>query len=818
MAVPKSKKFRNSVFRIFWKFSGIFLSFNALFNTGFMKTKNGYSLLLSLFICLVTGFSATAQIITTIAGGLGNGGMATAVAQMSYPCSIVFDAAGNLYIGDRDNYCVRKVSPTGLHTIVAGIGEPGDSGDGGPGSAAKISCASHIAVDPSGNLYISECDSFRVRKVSTAGVITTIAGTGVGGYSGDGAAATLAQISPLGIATDAAGNLYIACSGSGRVRMVNTSGIISTIAGIGSAGFSGDGAAATLAQLNDPEDVAVDASGNVYVADKYNYRIRKINTSGIISTVAGIGTAGYSGDGAAATLAKIDDPWGVYVDGSGNLYIADGANYRVRKVSAAGIIQTIAGNGSGGYTSDGIPATTAGMSALDCAVDASGNLFIADAYNNRIRKVDMSTGVITTAAGPGNCGGDGGMASIATLWEPSASTTDAAGNTYIADRLNHRIRKIDAAGVITTIAGTGTAGYGGDGGMASAAQLRQPTAVTTDLAGNIYVAELGNNDIRKINTSGIISSIAGNGTASYGGDGGMASAAGLNKPNGIKTDAAGNLYIADMMNNRIRKVDTAGIITTIVGTGAAGYGGDGGMASGASLNTPTGIALDGAGNLYISDSSNHCIRMVTPSGSISRIAGGGGTAGYGGDGGMASAALMRAPAGVAVDPDGTIFIADYGNNCIRKINSAGIISTIAGNGTSSYGGDGGMASGAAFTAFRVSVDNAGNLYIADGSHNRIRKVHYGLLGIPEVSKHAASSIDVYPNPAHTSFSVEVPGKWMDCTITMTDALGRIVLTKEAKKSLSATVVVPVNELPMGSYYVRFRTENDSYYSVLEVIK
>jgi sugar lactone lactonase YvrE len=338
--------------------------------------------------------------------------------------------------------------------------------------------------------------------------------------------------------------------------------LITTLAGNGTDGYSGDGSTATSAELNQPWDVALDPSGNLYIADASNNRIRKITAAtGIITTVAGNGTSGYSG-GSTATSVQLCFPEGVALDALGNLYIADSGNNRIRKVTAStGIITTVAGNGTAGYTGDGDAATSAELNEpIDVALDSSGNLYIVDQYNNCIRKVTSSTGIITTVAGNGTAGysGDGGAATSAELyfrWHGRVAL-DASGNIYIVDNFNNRIRKVTAAtGIITTVAGNGTLGYSGDGGAATSAEIAYPVAVALDALGNLYIADEGNNRIRLVTAStGIISTMVGNGTEGYSGDGGAATSAEFDWPEGIALDSSGNLYIADTNNNRIRKV------------------------------------------------------------------------------------------------------------------------------------------------------------------------------------------------------------------------------------------------------------------------
>ena len=402
-----------------------------------------------------------------------------------------------------------------------------------------------------------------ITLTTQAQIIKTVAGNGNYSYSGDGSLATNAQLDyPSGVALDASGNIYIADYYNQRIRKVNAqTGIITTIAGNGTAGYSGDGSLAINAELNGPYGVALDASGNIYIADANNCRIREVNAqTGIITTIAGNGTAGFSGDGSLATIAALNIPYGVALDASGNIYIADYGNNRIREVNAqTGIITTVAGNGTDTYSGDGSLATNAQLSYPEgVALDSSGNIYIADEGNGRIRKVNAQTGIITTVAGNDNYGysGDGYLATSTALADPIGVALDASGNIYIADQFNHRIRKVNAqTGIITTIAGNCTAGYSGDGSLATNAELNNPYGVAIDASGNIYIADYYNQRIRKVNAqSGIITTVAGNATAGYSGDGSLATNAELYYPRGIALDASGNIYIADYGNNRIREV------------------------------------------------------------------------------------------------------------------------------------------------------------------------------------------------------------------------------------------------------------------------
>lgn len=340
-----------------------------------------------------------------------------------------------------------------------------------------------------------------VNATLSAGTITTVAGNGTAGYGGDGGPATNASLLyPYDAAVDTSGNLYIADTSNSRIRRVDNSGTITTLAGNGTPGFSGDEGPATNASLYWPSSVAVDMEGNVYIADTWNNRVRKVGISGVITTVAGNGTSGYSGDGGPATSASLSHPMGLAMDEDGDLYIGDTWNSRVRKVDASGMITTVAGNGTAGYAGDGGPATSGRLGdPWGVAVDASGNLYIADHSSHRVRKVD-SSGTITTFAGNGSYGysGDGGPASSASLYYPEGLAVDADGNLYIADTFNQRIRKVDVFGTITTVAGNGIYGFSGDGGPATEARLAYPVGLGFNSLGDLFVAVSNNNRIREI--------------------------------------------------------------------------------------------------------------------------------------------------------------------------------------------------------------------------------------------------------------------------------------------------------------------------------
>lgn len=671
------------------------------------------------------------EIINTIAGrGLGEGGSSTA-ALFRNPNAVATDKDGNLFIVDQDSAKIFKVSAAGIITTLAGTGTQGTNGDDGPALEAQLNYPSGIAIDNSGNIFIIDSYNYCIRKINKAGIISTVAGTGTQGFSGDGGEATRAKLDNVtGIAVNADGELFIADSNNNRIRKVSKSGIITTIAGNGSAGFSGDNGPATAAGLMLPSDVTVDSLGNLYIADKFNHRIRKVDTNGNITTVGGNGTSGSNGDGGSALSAQIQYPSSVAVDSTGNIFFADDANARIRRITPSGLINTVAGNGTWGFSGDGGLATAAQFDgSSDITVDAAFNLYIADTNNNRVRKVD-STGTISTVAGSSSHGSDDGSAIAATFGARGSLTPDFDGNLFMADSDNHRVLKITTAGRISTIAGDGTDGYSGDNGPAAAAKLGNPTGILFDRSGNLLIVDNAKSVIRKITPTGTITTVVGNGAWGYSGDEGPALKAQLNNPSGIAQDRIGNLYIADTNNNRIRKITADGIIKTIAGIGIPGNTGDGGPAKAARISYPRSIAVNSSGDVFIADETNFRIRKINAEGIITTIAGNG-IEGYSGDGGFATSAKLETPTGIAVDSADNVYIADSNNSRIRKVNTAGFISTVTGTGISGDSGDGGSALAAKLTTPQsVAVDTAGNLFTFDNGANRIRKV--GNASLPAV--------------------------------------------------------------------------------------
>jgi len=583
-------------------------------------------------------------------GSSGDGGPAIA-ALLDAPGALAVDAAGNLYIADTANSRIRMVTPGGTISTFANTG------------------ASGLTFDTAGNLYITTAHS--VRRITPTGTITTIAGTGTAGFSGDGAAATSATLNtPTGLRFDSEGNLFIADRLNHRIRRVTPAGIISTIAGDGIARSAGDNGPATSASLSSPSDVALDAANNLYIAETNEGRVRLINRqSGNMTTAAGGGTSFANG---AAGDARLTGVSGLAFDSRGGLLIALNTVRQVRRLFQSSIT-TIAGVLPGAAIGDNRPATeTSLLDPFGVAVEANGNVLVSDNTDQRIRRISPA-GILTNAAGTGLFGsaGNNGQAPVAEIGAPRGLAVDSAGNIFVSTGASFAIRRINTANVISTIAGAGP-GFSGDNGPAFAAMFQNPLGLAADSAGNVYVTDNGNNRIRRIAAANqIISTVAGSSGVGFSGDGGPATSAQLSAPQFVATDRANNLYIADTQNHRVRRVTPQGVISTVAGNGSATASGDGGPATEAGVNAPLGIAVDSAGHLYIATGSR--IRKVdAATQNISTIAGGTGP-GFSGDGGLAANARFDVPRGIAVDAAGAVYVADSRNFRVRKLTPARIV-------------------------------------------------------------------------------------------------------------------------------------------------
>jgi trimeric autotransporter adhesin len=662
------------------------------------------TLLLSLQIVVFASVSS-GQTVTTVAGGFVGDGRPATQASFQEPQAVAVDAGHNAFVTDRAAHRIRKISSSGTISTIAGTGISGYSGDGGPASAAMISFPTGITLDPSGNLIFADGGNSRVRKIDSAGKISTIAGNGVFAYGGDGGPATQASLEQAwGVTYDSAENLYVSDIAACVVRKVDSHGIITTYAGNGACGFGGDSGPATQASMNAPTGVITDPARNLYVSDLSNHRVRRVNSAEVITTIAGNGQPGFSGDGGPATQAAINNPGGLGYQ-SGVLYIGGNAGKsRVRMVSSNGTIDTFAGS-SFGYDGDNHPPLSTQFANPSGVLPLPAGFFgFTDKFNARVRL--LSGGLIKTVGG--GYLGDGSPAPSAALVGPENVAFDTHGNAYIADADGNRIRKVDTTGKITTVAGTGVSGYTNDGGLATQAELDFPYGVAVDANGNIYIADNFVGAIRKVNTSGIINTFA-------------------ISPNffSLQTlvlDRLGNLFAVDSGTCVVWKFDGNGNATVVAGVEfVCGYNGDNIQASTAQLNGPYGIAFDSLGNLYIADSGNNRVRRVNTSGVITTVVGDG-NCGYMGDNGPPTAAEMCFPEAVVI-AGSTMYIADTLNLRIRRV-GGNIITTYAGTGIQGYNGNGLAALSTNLDdPVALAVDPSGNLYELDDVQNRLRRIH-----------------------------------------------------------------------------------------------
>jgi sugar lactone lactonase YvrE len=586
--------------------------------------------------------------VTTLAGsgepGLLDG--TAGVSRFNNPSGVVVAADGTVFVADTWNNVIRKITPDGMVSTLAGDGGEGHAD--GPAASARFAGPVALALDAAGNLLVADQWNHRIRTVAPDGTVSTVAGSGAAGFL-DGPAAAAQLNAPSGVAVDAAGTIYIADAGNQRIRAVSAAGEVSTVAGTGAPGFA-DGPGAS-ASFNSPTGVAVDASGVLLIADRWNQAIRAIAPDGSVSTLAG-GTWG-SADGAGAE-ARFAGPTAVAAAPGGHAVVADAGNQRLRTISAGGVVATLAGGGptpSNGWL-DGPVADALLSNPTGIAVDAAGTVFVADFSNHRIRKI--SGGAVTTLAGTGEPGYLDGPGGAAQLFHPIGLVLGAAGRLIVADGANHRIRSVAPDGTVATLAGSGEAGFAD--GPGAGARFSWPHGVAMDAAGNLLVADAGNHRIRRVAPDGAVTTVAGSGIQGFAD--GPAATAQFSSPTGVAVDAAGAIWVADNGNNRVRKV-IGGVVTTVAG---GPWGWADGPGDTAALRGPVFVAAGAAGEIVVTDQWNNAVRAIAPDGAVRTL--GGGPAPGGADG-LGPFARFRSPSGVAVAADGTILVSDHANNAVR---------------------------------------------------------------------------------------------------------------------------------------------------------
>lgn len=787
------------------------------------------------------GLDAGGIIDTLAGGGLGDGFPAD-VASVD-PDTVSVGPDGSIYIAESSRHRIRRVDPdSGFIETFAGIGSEGFSGDNGPAISARLQYPTSAAADAAGNVYIADQTNHRIRRVSPNGTITTVAGSGLPGFV-DGAAGSAKLYFPRSVSVDPSGNVLIAEPFNQRIRYLNVAtNTVSTVAGTGQGGFNNDNIDAVAAKLQLPSGVFSVANGVFLIADQGNHRIRKVQ-NGTITTVAGSGTSGYAGDGGQAKNARLAHPTSVSQRGDGSFVIADQSNNRIRIVNASGIISTVAGTGVAGYNGDTIPGSQAQVNRPSGVAFTHGNdCLIADLDNERVRWLDncAGNGTITTLAGISESfRGDGWPAAVGVLDGPADAIQDPQGNIYVADSSDNRIRRISSSGVIETLAGTGQAGYAD--GPAAQAQFKQPQRLAFDSQGNLLVLESGNRRLRRVNLSDLrVTTVAGNGEWGQGGDNGPATSASFMFPLGLAVDSIGRIYIADASARRIRVIHN-GTISAFAGTGIATGGIDGpggnptdnigdlGAALAATFIAPSGLAVDTGGSVYVTDMTAHLVRRIDSNGTIRTIAGTGvGTGridGAGGDpddnlgdNGPATQASLNTPMGIDTFSNGDVYIADQANRRIRVIRN-GTIGTIGGNGivTWSQDGEGGLPSddlgdgepvgGATFMSLNsVFVNAQGAALVADSQAARVRMVA-GSAGPPPTATPSYTR-----TPTWTSIPATATGVWTP-TRTSTPVSANGAISGRISYYTNSSVSVPAVEVSLtGPSPQTPRTNSSGNYS------
>jgi sugar lactone lactonase YvrE len=618
----------------------------------------------------VTSSTPGIALLAGALGGPGNLDSTGTAARFSGPLGVAIDSSGNIYVADTSNDVIRKITPSGVVSTLAGT--PGKAGaTDGTGSAARFNGPSGIAVDTAGIVYVTDMQNGTVRKITPAGDVSTLAGLAGSYGSTDDNGSNARFIAPFGIAVDMAGNVFVTDSAANTVREITPAGDVTTLAG--NATVSGDylDGTGSAARFSAPAGIAVDSSGNLYVADAGNQVIRMVTIAGVVSTVAGVPTKSGSDDGDTAH-AHFNTPIGMAVDSGGALYVTELANETVRKI-ASGMVSTVAGLAGTTGTADGNGSTARFNAPAGIAVDATGQLFVADRNNNSIRAISTTADVTTFTGLPAQQAGTDGNGGAARFSTPDGIAVFPDGRLAVADTGNDTIRTVTMAGDVTTLAGTAGA-VGTTDGSGSLARFQNPVGLAADAAGNLYVADTLNHTIRTVAPDGTVATLAGSPGTSGNADGAGLTTARFSLPGGVTVGPQGNLYVADTGNSLIRQITPGGIVSTLAGN-TAGSGFADGTGSAAYFSVPVGLVVDLAGNIYVADTGNNAIRRITPGGVVTTLAGNSLAGAADGNG---RSATFNKPQGIAIDGDGNLYVADTGNSLLRKVTPAGDVTTLAG--------------------------------------------------------------------------------------------------------------------------------------------
>ncbi len=554
--------------------------------------------------------------VTTLAGAAGDRGVSDGTggsARFSYADAIATDAAGNMYVSDSGNDTIRKITPAGMVTTLAGAAGQVGSADGVGGSARFSNLIEGIATDRTGNVYVADGNNDTIRKITPNGLVSTLAGAAGQAGSSNGTGGSARFLQPLGLATDSMGSVYV--GDSCAIRKITPDGAVTTFAGtINQCGYA-DGAGSS-ARLTGAMGLAIDSTGNVYASDRLANTIRKITPDNVVSTLAGTpqGTGGYS-DGTGSS-ARFSLPIGLATDVMGNVYVADSNNYTIRKISPSAVVSTLAGAIMHQGDSDGTGSAARFGWLGGITMDPSGTVYVADTGANTIRKITPGGVVSTLAGSPLEPGSADGVGTAARFGGPTGIAADAAGNLYVADGGNNTIRKITPGGMVSTLAGA-AGQWGSSDGIGGSARFFGPRGIATDQLSNVYVADSANNTIRKITPDGMVSTLAGS-AGQNGFSDGAGSAARFSDPAGVATDLSGNVYVTDIRNRLVRKITPDGVVSTVAG--AAGEFGSWDVNGWAELYG-FGVATDSMGVVYFCDTSGHTIRKIDPRGVVTTIVG-----------------------------------------------------------------------------------------------------------------------------------------------------------------------------------------------------